>query len=835
MAPVLGDALLWLGVALGAVAVAAWAWAARDPARGRLARAASLAAAAPPVVALLYLVGRFLASDLTVEAVFYYSRSDLAWQWKLAGTWAGREGSLLLWTAMLAAVCALVARPLDKAKAWTMLMLHLALLAFLWSAAQGSPFGATPPSYLAGRPLGNGLNPTLKSPFILIHPPIMFAAYAATAVPAAAAFAHWVAGEGGGVGKWSRDALRSSRVAWLLFTAAIGLGAMWAYYTLGFGGYWAWDPVEVANLLPWLALTLYLHTQLHHLRHGAYALLGPALAVLPFLLSLFSTISTRSGLWVSVHAFTDPTDTFDPDAATRFLDILRLEPSLRDHVGLFGAVLLAGLALWSRSLAAATGRMRLASRAVAGILGTLAVLFFLAPTTALSVLLEASTFAGGAGYGFLVVVAALFVAAALPALLAPAPPKEPRHGLARVNLRSLNGYAVLALGLALLVLFLFHMAATGGWSTAFYEARFPYLTAPIALGLLVFQGHQIYGRKRSIVLAALAFVAALVCEAVRPNGGGTFLLALAAILVYVSLDRVRRAAPAPGTPRRVRRGHLLLWLGALVDLLFWLNPPTVRLGPLAFEVPLALQAVGLAAAVVLLWLTTRQMAGAPGPAAPLALGVAMLGGFYVAPVLALLGLALARGHRPAGDPNRAARLKQVGLYGVHLALAVALLGYAPSTYQKETVKGTLADGQTLELAGHTLRLDAVRTHADGAGVVDQLEVVVDAGQAPGRLAAEVRYEETAGAHFPTPAALRLWDGDLYLEVEAVQAAPGSPCARDGAAYWVESYQGGPRLCEGHPVQAVRVEAVHLPWLGLVWLALALGVLAMVLVMGGKRP
>ena len=246
-------------------------------------------------LALLWL---FVTADVRYETVFLYTHTDLPLRYRIAGTWAGQKGSLLLWAAYGALISAVLARRWrgDRARDVTVVFLAGISTAFLGAIASQDVFAATSEFFLRARPDGNGLNPTLLSDFFVIHPPMMFLAYALTNVPAAAALGHVVAGHG----RWSTVAMQSSRIDWLLYTAAMGLGGIWAYYTLGFGGYWAWDPVEVANLLPWLALTLYLHAQLHHARHGRYAVVGPLLAMLPLLLTLFSTISTRSGLWISV-------------------------------------------------------------------------------------------------------------------------------------------------------------------------------------------------------------------------------------------------------------------------------------------------------------------------------------------------------------------------------------------------------------------------------------------------------------------------------------------------------------------------------------------------------
>jgi cytochrome c biogenesis factor len=820
-------------------------------------------ATAAPVALFLFLASRFLAADLSYQHVFFYTATDVEWPWRLAGSWAGREGSMLLWTSWLAVATLGVAwwhkraPPTDAAeirgRAWTVAVLATALALFLIAVATQSAFLPTEARLLDGRPEGNGLNPTLKSGYILIHPPMMFAAYAAATIPLAAALAHLATG----TDRWSRVAMPWTRLGWLLMTFSLGLGALWAYYTLGFGGYWAWDPVEVANLLPWLAFTVYLHAQLHHERHGSYRNMGPFLAVLPFLLTLFSTISTRSGLWVSVHAFTDPTDTFNPDAAARFLDILRVEPSLAFHVGLFLATLAAFLAAWCLRLAKDHGRLAGYSRAVALLLGLVVAYALLAPASAVSALVEAGAAAtgGSAGLGLLGLLVLACIAAALPMLWGSreAPAAKPRGAMRQgVNLRSLAAYSILALGLALLVLFIFHVAAAQRGSTArFYEERFPYLALPVILGILVFQGHQAYGRRKSLWLAAGALAAAVAAWLLARSQGdfrlaqGALLFVPALALTWVGFARIRKAGPPSGTPRAVRRADALLLLAALLDVLFWLNPPTVRLGPWSWQPVWPMQALLGGLSLVALWGAARSLAGHPlrwqGAVHVLA---GALGGFYVAPVLAAISWLLRRGHladRRDHDPRWRARLHQVALHGIHFAIALALLGYAPSTYLKESRDVELAAGAATDVAGFAVTFDGTRTEGS-TGPVDHAAVQLRAtGHGiTGALEPPLAWERRAGAHFPLPATLRTWTGDLYADVTAVHVAAGSFCLgpehTDGA--WVEAYRAGSpsRLCAEDTIDAVRFKVAWLPGLGILWLALAVGVGAMAVLMGtAARP
>lgn len=836
------DAALWLAclLALGAAGVAL-----RDAVRGstaqpgaRLERRLLATAALVVGAAFAWLLLRFVVADVSIQYVFLYTSKALPIHWRIAGTWAGREGSLLLWSALVAGVAALLAwrhskvPPGDEAEArgrlWTRFFLSLFAGAFLAAAAAQHTFAPTPEFFLQGRPDGNGLNPTLKSPFILIHPPLMFTAYALATVPAAAVLGHLASG----TDRWGRIGLAWSRFDWLLYTFAMGLGGLWAYYTLGFGGYWAWDPVEVANLLPWLALTVFLHAQLHHARFGGYRIAGPFLGLLPFLLTVFSTVSTRSGLWVSVHAFTDPTNTFDPDAPGRFLDILDVEPGLLVYLRLFLGTLGLGLALWCLRLSRDQRTLRRASVAIAAILAAVGILGAVAPRLAMALLFETSwrVTGGRTGLGLLALLFAAVVAAALPALVAKddAPLRK-----RRLDLRSLAAYSVVVLGLSLLVLFLLHAASANGWDTTFYENRLPILATPAILGLLVLQAHSIVGRRASLWLTAGLWAAAgLAALAVPSRREGAYLLVLSASLVGVSLWRVRDAALAPGIGKAQRLGPSLLALAALLDLLFWLNPPSrVGWSDWAWRPVFPAQVLFGLLAMAALAVALRMLAGVAPRRTGWAFALAaLLGGFLVAPLLALAGwLAHRRNSLPPAplDGKAWARLRQAGLYGAHLAVAVALLGYAPSTYWKETATLDVEVGDTIAIGPADLRLASVAVVPDGP-FAQEVRPHFIRTDARGEVSGVLVWEPQVGAHFPLPATLRTWNGDVYLNVDSVHVAE-SRCsdARTIAAYEAAN---PPRACADDVVDRVVVEATWLPGLGLVWTALALFVLAMALIL-----
>lgn len=795
-------------------------------------------------VAFLFLLSRFIAADVSYQYVFLYTKTSLPLQWRIAGTWAGREGSLLLWAMWLAIVAWFVARhhrrPVDDAaetagRAWTLFFLAAFSATLLWAVALQDTFATTPSFFLEGRPEGNGINPTLKSQFILIHPPLMFLAYALATVPAAAALGHLASG----TDRWSRIAMPWARLDWLLYTVAMGLGGLWAYYTLGFGGYWAWDPVEVANLLPWVALTVYLHAQLHHARHGAYRVAGPFIALLPLLLTLFSTVSTRSGLWVSVHAFTDPTNTFDPDAPGRFLDILEVEPGLLFPVRLFLATLGLGLALWCLRLARDHGSMLGASRVIAGVLAAYAAYAAVAPASALSLLFEAaSRLTGGrTGIGLMAIGFAACLAAAAPALLGKHEAAKPRTG-PRVTLPNLAYYAVLVLSLGLLVLFLFHAAAANGWDTGFYERRLPVIAAPVLAGLIVMLGHGVHGRRRSVVIAAGTLVAAGLAAAVwTTHREGAFLLVMSLVAVALGLDKVRRAALPPGMGKRQWFAPTLLWAAAMLDLLFWLDPPTrIGFGSVTWQPLWPAQFFFGSIAGYVLWQSHRILAGAaPRRPGHVHLLAGLLAGFWVAAPLALIAWFLHRRDRLAPgllDAKAKARLRQAALYGAHLAVAIAFLGYATSTYWKESEIHDVSLGDTASVSGHDLIVDRIDVIAEpGTAFAGRFDVVLD--EDGRQVAAEFGWEEQVGAHFPLPTTLRRWDGDVFANVRSIDVAD-SAC---GPARTIRAYEASapPRACAGTEVTSVQLEVIWLPGLGIVWLALALFAFHMGMLMAMQPP
>ncbi len=267
------------------------------PARWMLAMVAALITSASAA-----LLQALVQSDFTIAYVASYTERALPLGYKLAAFWAGQAGSLLFWTWALS-LMALVAAFAHKRRTAGE---HAAMLGTL--AAVGlffctlmlfavNPFDPTP---IVVRD-GNGLNPLLQNPAMIAHPPILFLGYAGFTIPFALLIGALVADRRDA--GWMIQARRWLLGSWLFLTVGILLGAWWAYVELGWGGYWAWDPVENASLLPWLTATAVLHSIMIQQQRGMFRIWNAAFIAATFLLCVFATYLTRSGIVQSVHSF----------------------------------------------------------------------------------------------------------------------------------------------------------------------------------------------------------------------------------------------------------------------------------------------------------------------------------------------------------------------------------------------------------------------------------------------------------------------------------------------------------------------------------------------------
>ena len=255
------------------------------------------------VVACAVLLEAFIGRDFSFAYVAQNSDPTLSLFYRAAGFWAGQQGSLLLWTALLALVTVVIAlRDVEAADRLTATTVGvLAAVTAVFAALMVVDAGSDP--FLAAAPGASsaGLNPLLLHPAMVLHPPALFAAYATLAVPFAFATAALLLGEPGPA--WAAGAQRWAVAGWLLLSLGIGLGAWWAYVVLSWGGYWGWDPVENTSLVPWLVATALVHSLLVYRRRGQLPRWTLGLACATFWATILATWTTRTDLISSVHAF----------------------------------------------------------------------------------------------------------------------------------------------------------------------------------------------------------------------------------------------------------------------------------------------------------------------------------------------------------------------------------------------------------------------------------------------------------------------------------------------------------------------------------------------------
>ncbi|KCZ72625.1 cytochrome c biogenesis factor [Candidatus Methanoperedens nitroreducens] len=269
-------------------------------------------------VAYLLITYYFVVGDFTYDYVWQYSSSDLPLVYKISGTWAGQPGTYLLWVWVIflsAAWLAYTTRHSTPLARRTQIITVVIGIYFIVLTLVQTPFkliyerqevieliasGALSSNFVPSD--GSGLNALLINFWMIVHPPLMFIGYAAMTIPFAAAIVYLLTKEDG----WEELSRQWSRFTWLFLGMGIAVGGVWAYVVLGWGGFWAWDPVETASFIPWLTLTGFLHAAaLHRKNKKTFSIAAPVLAAVSFILVIYAAIVVRSGLFNSVHAFGD--------------------------------------------------------------------------------------------------------------------------------------------------------------------------------------------------------------------------------------------------------------------------------------------------------------------------------------------------------------------------------------------------------------------------------------------------------------------------------------------------------------------------------------------------
>ncbi|HLE48213.1 MAG TPA: cytochrome c biogenesis protein CcsA, partial [Candidatus Thermoplasmatota archaeon] len=500
-----------------------------------------------------------------------------------------------------------------------------------------------------------------------------------------------------------------------------------------FGGYWAWDPVETANLLAWFPLLLLVHALLYYRKRRMFAAAAPLFAVLTLVADLFSTFATRTGLWVSVHAFTDPSRSFASDPLVRLLNILDTSPILR----WLGAMLLASIfvalaayfkrihddALEARTHARAAP---MTARIGIGILAALSLVAFLDVTFVFSAVFEVAhriTFGNAAlGLGVLAFGAALVFASPGLSNKEEPPPAEPRPFWDRyIATPQLVFLGVVLLSLAFLVTFLLQVLSVNGYNRVVYEQRAPIVALPILLVMPAALTHQVFGKRRVVEISAAAGLLGVFMALIGTQMWEVLLVlpALLWAIVGTSVKLYKVSDHGGLTPSELRIAGGLLLFGGILNMVYWSNPPTrIPLGftdvhPTAWWAPVGFL-LGLAATLSSIGVLRAKTVRAHRYGAVfLFLGV----GFLITPILAPIVLWLGERRRNAfPDAQKAMpiltcaagvrrEIRKTGVYLMHVAIVLGLLGIALSTYQQAPeTEIEIAQGEMVHMHGYTFTL-----------------------------------------------------------------------------------------------------------------------------------
>jgi cytochrome c-type biogenesis protein CcmF len=309
---------LALGLSLIQFVVPLWGARANDPVLMAVAPTSALAVLVCIAFSFVALTFAYLSSDFSVLNVVQNSHSAKPLIYKISGVWGNHEGSMLLWVLILALFGGVVALARNsipmRLQANTLAVQASVTIAFLlFILTTSNPFTRVIPAPLEGQ----DLNPLLQDPGLAIHPPLLYIGYVGFSISFAFACAALIDGRIDAV--WARIVRPWTLGAWAFLTLGIAMGSYWAYYELGWGGWWFWDPVENASLMPWLAGTALMHSTVVMEKRDALKVWTILLAILTFSLSLLGTFLVRSGVLTSVHSFA-----VDPERGTFILGILIL-------------------------------------------------------------------------------------------------------------------------------------------------------------------------------------------------------------------------------------------------------------------------------------------------------------------------------------------------------------------------------------------------------------------------------------------------------------------------------------------------------------------------------
>jgi ABC-type transport system involved in cytochrome c biogenesis permease subunit len=559
---------------------------------------------------------------------------------------------------------------------------------------------------------------------MIVHPVLEFAAYALTVIPLAAALSYLITDDR----KWTEISLTWSRFAWLFYTLAIGIGALWAYNVLGWGGYWAWDPVETANLIPWIALTGFLHAQSHYRKNRGYTFVAPLLAISVFLLTIFATFETRSGLVESVlHSFTGAgSQVVDP--GDKLVAILTGNPGANFFMVIMLATIIAAGALfvWRfseiRRREGLTGAAAYVPYVYIAFLAGLAIFAILNVVTFTSYGLSAARTMGmgNLGPGLLVLTLVLIGIPLIWILFTSREDEENEEedagterekdketgeagdkgrsdadrpkGLADyINAKNLMLVTVVIFIIWFIITVLLMLMGVNGLEAAVFEDRLPLLLVPLLIVMAVCLTWRYLGRVAGLYLIIiLAIVTIIAYGLLYGNVISIYATALAAALFATCYRIVRVGLPKKRGLDLPAIGGILLVIAGILGMVTWSNPPRIILLSLSLELPLAYAPVGFifGLAALIGGLTTLRGSHPRLSLLFAILGILSFGYFFIGTILSAVALIIMLASsssfsRATKSQSLKPVLKATGTYLIHLGAVLLIIGYVSSGYMAE--------------------------------------------------------------------------------------------------------------------------------------------------------
>jgi cytochrome c-type biogenesis protein CcmF len=712
----------------------------------------------------LLLAYYFLTTNLQIEYVHSYSKTDYIMFYKWGGILAGPKGTILFWVWLISISLILEetiqhrkdkrnkdTESLKESKTeekmlfiWVRLIIVIVIIAFLILLLKMDMFRATEADALNFYPDGFGLNENLHTPLMIAHPPVEFAGYAFTTIPMAAACAYLIRGKG----KWTNISLQWARWAWLFYGLGIGIGGLWAYIVLGWGGFWAWDPIETVNLIPWIALTALIHGQLFNHKRNLFKNIAILLAIVTFTLSLLATFVTRSGLWVSVHAFAD-VEVKEP--GQRLITIMESNEPSQFFISFIFAMLAITAILFTWHLMRMQfkkdnpkkkNNLPMVPTLYIFLMVILLAYVILDPVSFMKSAFSISHIVGFEN-GYLGGILIFAVLMAIPVswfYYASYDKKKNENDTQEITLDIINDKYLMmatiilfAIGTAIVIFML--MMGVNGLQREVFDFRAPLVVIPLVFLLVVCMVWRSIGRKNALRIVGIMMAAGIVGYLVYPDPAvvGISLPILGIALIFAFYRIIKVLQDKKTTSKVPFFAGILLVLSGIIGMVMWGAPPSrISLFATHIEPTFALALVGF------IFSSFTVMAGFFA-AKKASYKIALLGGlfgiltlgYYIGSVLAAVALILIYlsknefrtyiNQKNEGKiPRRHQRdIRLMWTHIIHLALILFMIGYVLSVYLVvETASDSSLQNQFHNMdQGDVLKFDGYEfKFADSSGI-----------------------------------------------------------------------------------------------------------------------